>query len=137
MAAFIVRAEFGENFAYNPSPYFTDIPDTHWAFKYVQKMYDEGITTGYIDGTYRPAENVSRAQMAAFIIRAKFGESFTYITTPYFTDVPDTYWAFKYVQKMYDEGITTGYADSTYRPAENVTRGQMAVFISRAFLSIL
>ena len=136
MAAFIIRAKFGESFSYSSTQHFSDIPNTHWAFKYVQKMYDEGITTGYADGTYRPSENVARSQMAAFIIRAKFGESFSYSLTPYFTDIPDTHWAFKYVQKMYDEGITTGYADGTYRPSQNVGRAQMATFIARAFLGM-
>jgi len=109
---------------------------THWAFRYIQKMNDEGITTGYADGSYRPAENVQRSQMAAFIIRALFGDSFSYTTTPYFTDVPDTHGLFKYIQKMYDEGITTGYADGTYRPTQNVSRAQMATFIARAFLGM-
>jgi len=136
MAAFIIRAKFGDSFSYSSTQHFSDIPNTHWAFKYVQKMYDVGITTGYADGTYRPAENVQRSQMAAFIVRAKFGDSFSYTLAPYFSDVPDTHWAFKYVQKMYDEGITTGYADGTYRPSQNVGRAQMATFIARAFLGM-
>lgn len=136
MAAFIIRALFGESFSYTLTPHFSDVPDTHWAFKYIQKMYDEEITTGYADGTYRPSQNVQRSQMAAFITRALFGDTFSYSLIPHFTDVPDTHWAFKYIQKMYDEGITTGYADGTYRPSQNVTRGQMAAFIARAFLGI-
>jgi len=136
MAAFIIRAEFGEDFSYSPTPHFSDISDTHWAFKYIQKMYDEGITTGYPDGTYRPSENVTRAQMATFIIRALFGDDFDYELSPHFSDIPDTHWAFKYIQKMYDEGITTGYEDGTYRPAQNVSRAQMATFIARALLGM-
>jgi len=136
MAAFIIRAKFGEDFSYSSTQHFSDIPDTHWVFKYVQKMYDEGITTGYADGTYRPSENVNRAQMATFIIRALFGDTFSYTIDAHFSDVPDTHWAFKYVQKMYDEGITTGYADGTYRPSQNVSRAQMATFIGRAFLGM-
>jgi len=136
VAAFIIRANFGEDFSYSPTPYFSDVPADHWAFKYIQKMYDEGITTGYSDGTYRPSQNVQRSQMAAFIIKAKFPGGFPYNPTPYFIDVPDSHWAFQYVQKMYDEGITTGYADDTYRPAENVSRAQTAAFVARAFLGM-
>jgi uncharacterized protein YktA (UPF0223 family) len=136
MAAFIIRAEYGEDFSYSLTPHFTDVLSGHWAFKYVQKMYDEGITTGYPDGTYRPSQNVTRGQMAAFIIKALFGDSFTYTLTPYFSDVPDSHGFFKYIQKMYDEGITTGYADGTYRPSQNVSRAQMATFIAKAFLGI-
>ena len=83
---------------------FHDVLPWFWAYDYIMAIYDAGITTGYPDGTYRPAENVSRAQMAAFIIRANFGESFSYSPTPHFTDIPDTHWAFKYIQKMYDRG---------------------------------
>jgi len=136
MAAFIVRAKFGEDFSYSTTQHFSDMPDTHWAFKYVQKMYDEGITTGYPDGTFRSSQNVTRGQMATFIIKALFGDSFSYTLIPYFSDVPDTHWAFKYVQKMYDGGITTGYADGTCRPSQNVSRAQMAAFIARALLGM-
>jgi len=136
MAAFIIRAKFGEIFPYSSTPHFIDVPIDHWAFKYIQKMYEEGITTGYPDGTYRPSLNVSRAQMATFIIRALFGDFFNYTLTAYFSDVADTHWAFKYVQKMYDEGITTGYADGTYRPSQDISRAQMATFIAKAFLGM-
>jgi hypothetical protein len=107
-------------------------------FKYIQKMYEEGITFGYADGTYRPAGNVTRGQMAAFIIRGIFGDDFSYEDTPHFTDVTEATHPvlFKYIQKMYEEGITTGYADNTYRPSQPVTRGQMAAFIIRGFMNV-
>jgi hypothetical protein len=136
MAAFIIRAKYGENFSYSSTPYFSDVPSGHWAFKYIQKMYEEGITTGYPDGTYRPAGNVTRGQMAAFTIRGLYGESFTYNTTPYFSDVPASHEAFKYIQKVTEEGIASGYSDGTYRPSQNVNRAQMAVFIGRAFFGM-
>jgi hypothetical protein len=136
MAAFIIRANFGEAFSCTLTPHFSDVPADHWAFKYVQKMYDEGITAGYSDGTYRPSQNVSRSQMAAFIIKALYPGGFTYTQTQYFSDVLESHWAFQYVQKMYDEGITAGYSDGTYRPSQNVSRSQMAAFIGRAFLGM-
>jgi hypothetical protein len=136
MAVFIVRAKYGDSFTCNETPYFTDVPSGHWAFRYIQKMYEDDITTGYPDGTYRPGGNVTRGQMAAFIIRALYGESFTYNEEPYFSDVPESHGAFKYIQKITEEGIATGYSDGTYRPAGNVTRGQMAAFIGRAFLGM-
>jgi len=133
MATSIIRKKFGESFSYSTTPHFTDVSDDHSAFKYIQKMYEEGITSGYPDGTYRPAENVIRAQMAAFIVRAKFGESFTYSTTPYFIDIPANHGAFKYIQKMYEEGITTGDIDRTYRPCDYITMDHMETCLSKAF----
>jgi C1A family cysteine protease/putative hemolysin len=136
MAAFIIRAKYGEDFSYSSTPHFSDVPNGHWAFKYIQKMYESGITTGYSDGTYRPAGNVTRGQMAAFIVRGKFGETFPYNTTPYFSDVPSSHGSFKYIQKVTEEGIASGYSDGTYRPSQYVNRAQMAAFIGRAFLKM-
>ena len=71
MAAFIIRAKYGENFSYSQTPYFTDVPATHNFFKYVQKLRDNGITT--VTGTYGVDNIVTRDQMAAFLARAFLG----------------------------------------------------------------
>ena len=132
MAAFIIRSIYGEYFSYTTTPYYTDVPDTHVFFKYVQKMKDTGLTT--VTGAYMVDGSVTRGQMAAFIIRAKYGETFTYTPTPYFTDVPDAHGFFKYVQKMKDSGITA--VTGTYNVDGLVTREQMAAFLARAFLGM-
>ena len=85
---------------------------------------------------YCPSNNVTRQAMAALIIRALYGETFDYTLTPYFTDVPDTHQFFKYVQKMKDEGITTGYTATEYCPSSSVTRAAMAASLTRAFLEM-
>jgi hypothetical protein len=46
---------------------FTDVTTGMWFHDYVCWMFDEGLTTGFPDGTYRPAEYVNRAQMAVFL----------------------------------------------------------------------
>jgi hypothetical protein len=132
MAAFIIRAKYGETFNYTTTPYFSDVPATHTFFKYVQKLKDDGITT--VSGTYGVDSYVTRGQMAAFIIRSKYGENFTYTQAPYFTDVPPTHGFFKYVQKLKDDGITT--VSAIYGVDNIVTRAQMAAFLGRAFLGM-
>jgi hypothetical protein len=112
---------------------FSDVPPGHWAEDYISKIACAGIATGYGDGTYRPSIQVNRAQMAIFIIRALYGDDFNYGSTPHFPDVPDNHWAFRYIQRMYEEGIATGYGNGTYRPSKVVNRAQMAIFIIRAF----
>jgi hypothetical protein len=111
---------------------FSDVMESHWAENYVNTLYYNGITTGCGNGNYCPSSNVSRAQMATFIIRALYGDTFSYSSTPYFTDVPDTHWAFMYIQKMYEDGITSGCGGTNYCPSSNVSRAQMATFIIRA-----
>ena len=132
MAAFIIRAKYGENFTYTTTPYFSDVPSDNTFFKYVQKMKDDGITS--VTGTYAVNDTVTRGQMAAFIIRSLYGENFTYTTTPYFTDVPSTDTFFKYIQKMKDASITA--VTGTYNESGIVTRDQMAAFLARAFLGM-
>jgi hypothetical protein len=53
-------------------------------------------------------------------------------STPTFTDVPASHLLFQYIEALAASGITTGYDDDTFRPSQYITRGQMAVFLSRA-----
>ena len=76
MAAFIIRAIYGEDFGYTQTPYYADVPPSNGYFKYVQKMKDVGITA--VVGTYMVNDAVTRGAMAAFIIRAIYGEDFSY-----------------------------------------------------------
>lgn len=53
-------------------PSFSDVPADHWAFDEIEAAVDAGITTGYADGTFKPANSVSYAHFSAFIARAFF-----------------------------------------------------------------
>jgi hypothetical protein len=110
--------------------FFSDVAVDYWAYGYIRAIYDAGVTIGCASGLYCPGQNVTREQMAAFIIRALYGETFIYTTTPYFTDVPSTNYYFKYIQKMKDLKITV--TSGSYFPHDYVTRGQMAAFLVRA-----
>ena len=50
------------------SHHFTDT-EGYWAADYVDYLYTAGITTGYADGTFRPGDNITRAQFAAMLFR--------------------------------------------------------------------
>jgi hypothetical protein len=139
MAALIIRAMFGENFTYTTTPYFTDVPSTDPFFGYIQKLRDLGITRGCSATTFCPDAALPRADMAAFLIRAKlgglFGDNFTYSTTPTFVDVPATVSQFPYVQKLYELGITSGCSPTQFCPNSLLTRQEAAAFLVRAFLN--
>jgi uncharacterized protein (TIGR03437 family) len=132
MAIFLIRSIFGSNtFTFSSTPHFADVQPTDFGFKWIQAMYELGISAGCGNGNYCPNDPVTRDSMAVFIIAARLGAgaSFTYPASPYFTDVPATDFAFKFVQRMKLEGITGGCTAATFCPADPVTRGQMAVFI--------
>jgi hypothetical protein len=74
--------------------------------------------------------------MAVFITRALNqvpADGYCGTTDP-FTDVSYNRWSCKYVKKLAELGITTGYGDGRFGPGDFVERDQMAVFLSRAFL---
>lgn len=48
-------------------PYFSDVPQDHWAFESVNDLVRLGVTQGYPDGTYRGSSNLSRYEMATFL----------------------------------------------------------------------
>lgn len=86
-----------------------------------------GIASGFPDGTFRPGATVTRGQMATFIRNAfdlPPGEA------P-FDDVAGTAHEAA-IGAVAEAGIAGGFPDGSYRPGDDVTRGQMATFMARA-----
>jgi hypothetical protein len=140
IATFLVRAVLGEppeNYCGSGSP-FSDVATTRWSCKYIKKLREIGLTTGYGDGRFGPDDLVTREQMAAFLVRAVSGEPQAYYCdsgSP-FSDVATGQWSCKYIKKLQELGLTTGYGDGRYGPYDFTTRAQVAAFLSRAFLNI-
>jgi hypothetical protein len=134
MAIFIVRAVYGsDNFTISQTQHFADVNPSTFGYMWIQKMYELGISAGCGGGNYCPTAQVTRDDMAIFIIRARYAANtaFTYSTTPVFTDVPANNFAFKWIQRMAEDGITGGCGPALYCPSSPVTRGDMSIFIMR------
>jgi hypothetical protein len=102
----------------------------------IEAIAAAGITNGCnppLDDRYCPLRSVTRAEMAAFLVRALGEENSLPTYHHYFVDVPDGAWYTGYVERLYELGITTGYDDQTYRPDALVSRAEMATFLARAF----
>ncbi|MBI4903777.1 MAG: SBBP repeat-containing protein [Acidobacteria bacterium] len=137
MAEFVIKAKLGNDFPYNTTPFFTDVPNTHPQFAYIQKMRELSITTGCSATQYCPDSPVTRGEISVFLIRGKLNvvnaTEFTYNPTGYFTDMPSTDSFFPFVQKMKDLGITAGCSTTTFCPTDANTWGQISVFLIRSF----
>jgi hypothetical protein len=142
MAVFMIRA-MGETQYNKPPPTFTDVPASHSAYGYIERMYALGITGGCSTSPMRycPDSPVTRSQMAVFLCRAASKAPLT-PGTPTFADVPSSASFYGYVERLADPAswggtaVTSGCAAGPprlYCPYSPVTRGQMAVFLVRAF----
>jgi hypothetical protein len=119
-----------------PSTTFADVPLSHWAHDWIERLYNAGITGGCATNPlqYCPNNSVTRDQMAVFLLRGIHGAGYTPppATGAVFGDVPANYWAASWIEQLAAEGITGGCGGGNYCPATIVSRDQMAVFLLRA-----
>jgi hypothetical protein len=122
--------------AYASGTIFADVPVDYWARTYIERLYAAGITGGCASSPLRycPTSPVTRAQMAIFLLRAEHGSGYTPPTASgtVFQDVPASYWAAAWIERLAAEGITGGCGSGLYCPEGIVSRDQMAIFLLRA-----
>jgi hypothetical protein len=141
MAVFLLRAREGGN--YTPPPCttapFPDVPCASPFAAWVQELVARGITAGCGGGLYCPTSPVTREQMAVFLLKTAEGAGFTPppCTTASFGDVPCASPFAVWVQELVTRAITAGCGGGLYCPIDPVTRGQMAVFLTKTFGLIL
>ncbi len=131
-------------FAQSPTPQFSDVPASASCFEAVNLMFEAGVTSGCTEGStnqtrqFCPNENVTREQMAAFIVRSVTGTTTPaiYDSVPFFTDVPTTNPFFPHIQKLEELDITTGCAPGLFCPTDTIPRWEMAIFMVRARLAL-
>jgi hypothetical protein len=122
-------------FPWTTSPTFTDVPSTNANFSFMNVMKLWNITKGCsaTESKYCLLDVATREASAVFIIRALYGEDFTYPNSPYFTDIPATFGSFKYIQKFRELGLTKGCKDgNSFCPIDPATREAAAIFVIRA-----
>lgn len=90
-----------------------------------------GIATGYRDGTNRPETPVTRAELAAMIVSA-LDLPRASPTSPRFSDVSPSYWAYRAIETVAAKGIISGGADGRFRPTDFVTRAELASYLGNA-----
>jgi hypothetical protein len=137
MAVFLLRAKEGGGYTPPPctSAPFPDVPCASPFAAWVQELVTRGITAGCGGGLYCPTNPVTREQMAVFLLKTHDGAAFTPppCTTATFTDVPCASPFAAWVQELVARGITAGCGGGLYCPGDLVTRGQMAVFLTKTF----
>lgn len=104
---------------------YPDVPDSHWAAKQIKELTEKSVIVGYPDGTFKPDENVTRAEFAAMAIRA-LGQEHTRVIQPVnFTDIDESHWAYSDIQKaLYFDLISCDKNGELFRPDDSVSRAE-------------
>lgn len=104
-----------------------DMREGDLGYDEMKAMEYHGIMKGS-NGNIRPNEYMTRAQMAT-ILTVVFDDQLATPTVKHtFEDVPMDFWSYEAINRLYDNGLTTV---NTFRPNENVTRSQFALFLKR------
>jgi hypothetical protein len=126
----------GEDYTIIDSPIFADVPNDHWAYFWIEQLYEMGITKGCKTDplSYCPDQEVTRAEMAVFLERGIHGSDFNppLGTGTIFDDVLFDNAYVDWIENLYADGITAGCDGGNYCPDDPVTRAQMAIFLLRA-----
>src|SRR5665648_762632 len=114
-----------------PSPAFaTTVSDIsgHWAQTTIQSWVDNGLIKGYPDGTFKPDNNITRAEFITLVNRA-----FEYTNTApiSFTDVNQNAWYASAIGVAVEAGYISGYPDGTMKPENPISREEAATIIMR------
>ena len=105
---------------------FADMQN-HWSKKYVEFLSAKNIINGYEDGTFRPNNEITRAEFAKMIVMALELDLVKY--NGEFSDIKATDWHADYVATIVDAGLAQGYGDTTFRPNNKISRAEMAVIL--------
>lgn len=109
---------------------FEDIKG-HWAQKTIELMAMRLVARGVGENTFAPDQNLTRAQFAAFLVRA-LGIDEQSLQEPAFRDVAAGYWACGAIEAARKAGLVFGTGAGKFEPEKNITREEMAVMIVRA-----
>ena len=107
---------------------FSDVSPGDWYSSYVHFAQKYGIVRGYGDGTFRPTQAVSRAELVKMVT------SFFVVTggSHPFPDVSNRYWAAREISFAAARGWITGGSDGTFQPERSVTRAEAVKILNKA-----
>ncbi|MCM3636526.1 S8 family serine peptidase [Sporosarcina luteola] len=107
---------------------FKDVSPTSFAGGYIQALKEEKILSGFKDGTFKPEQKVTRGEMAILISNAFKLKS---DNVNRFTDSHPSMASYSAVNALVSAKITNGYTDGTFKPNDQMSRADFAVFLAR------
>ncbi len=106
---------------------FTDVAADRWSNLAISTIADYGIITGYADGSFKPAKNITRAE---FVTMAARFVAIDENATADLTDIAG-HWAEKSIKTAVAKGWIDGYTDGTFKPDKDITRAEAITIINK------
>jgi hypothetical protein len=100
----------------------------HWAEESIKSLVNQDILHGYPDGSFRPDQSITRAELAKTLgVAYEFEGSERKVQ---FLDT-DGHWAAEYIEALAQAEVITGYPDGNFKPEAPVTRAEMVAMMTR------
>ncbi|MEC1771884.1 S-layer homology domain-containing protein [Schinkia azotoformans] len=126
--AFDLGLAYKNVYSYSP---FRDVVASDWFYQPVTALTLAGGIGGYGDGTFRPNQTITRAEMASLLVKAYQLSTNRNVYLP-FQDIPANSWYASAVKVLYANQVTSGKSAVSFAPNDAVTRGEMAAFVHKA-----
>jgi len=114
-----------------PACVYSDVPDSYWAAGVIKELCEKGILNGYPDGTFRPRNDITRAEFAKIMVVA-LGLAEENPATPTFSDVAPGDWYYGVVEAAAKAGLVKGYGNGLFKPNAKISRQEIAAILVRA-----
>jgi len=113
---------------------FNDVPSHHINNAAISYVQEKGIVQGYSDGTFRPDQEINRAEFTKIVTLHKFGQKMVDMcgSRMMFSDVSNDSWYLKYICRAHDANLINGYPDNTFRPSNSINFVEAAKIIANA-----
>ena len=106
---------------------FSDLVNGAWYIEPIEEMSKAGVINGYTDGTFRPDNEITRAEFVTMIMQLKTVSEFESVP---FSDVDKSLWSANYIYSAYKAGYIDGYEDGTFKPDSPITRAEAVKIIN-------
>lgn len=131
--SYVIDTTMRDDSAYendNAKSYFSDLEGCEWAEEAISYLARGGYVNGDGNGSFRPGDNVTRAEFVKMVIEA------TRMTNApkaeiSFSDINDGAWYKSYIEKGVGSGIISGVSDTEFAPEDAITRADTAVISMR------
>ncbi len=108
---------------------FSDIAHNSRYSQALAFCIERKYVTGYENGTFRPNNSITRAELAAIIARIVKDDSTVLVATP-FTDIENS-WAKNSIIELYSKSFIVGTSKTTFNPNSNSSRAEVVTVVNR------